>query len=324
MPKLDLLTIGDVCIDLYMKVEESEVSEDKDPDRPKICFYHGSKIPVKSEMSNIAGNAVNVSMSTTKLGLKTAIYAETGDDEEAERIIKELKETGVLTDFIHKNPNSQTGVNPVIVYKGERTIFSHHEQRPYQMRNWPKPKWIYYTSVNPGFKPFQKELVNYLKQNRDVGSAFNPGTFHMKAGLDELRNILSVAHVLFLNKDEANRFVGLGELETLHQKLQDLGPKLTVITEAKKGASAHDGEKLVKIPIYEMDEPVMDKTGAGDSFASGFIAALFYNKSMEEALWWGAVNSSHVIRKIGAVHGLITKEEMENLVSEIIKNGVLK
>jgi sugar/nucleoside kinase (ribokinase family) len=257
-------------------------------------------------------------MATTKLGLKTAIYAETGDDEEAERIIGELDEAGVVTEHVHKNENSQTGVNPVIVFKGERTIFSHHEVRPYQMRGWPKPKWIYYTSVNPGFKPFQAELVEYIKQNPDVGVAFNPGTFHMKAGLEELRNILEVSHVLFLNKDEANRFVGLGSLEEVHSKLQKLGPKLTVITEAKKGSSAHDGNRLVQIPAYEMDEPVIDKTGAGDSFASGFVSALFYGKSMEEALWWGAINSSHVIRKIGAVHGLISKKEMEKLVEQCL------
>ena len=182
----------------------------KDPDRPKICFYHGSKIPVKSEMSNIAGNAVNVSMASTKLGLKTAIYAETGDDEEAERIIKELGQEGVITDYLHKNENSQTGVNPVIVYNGERTIFSHHEVRPYKMRGWPEPTWIYYTSVNPGFEEFQKELVEYLKKNPQVGVAFNPGTFHMKAGLESLKNVLEVTHVLFLNKDEAVSFVNFG------------------------------------------------------------------------------------------------------------------
>lgn len=314
---IDLLTIGDVCIDLYMKVEEAEVSEDQDPVHPKICFYHGSKIPVKSEMSNIAGNAVNVSMAATKLGLKTAIYAETGDDEEAEKIINELDEAGIITDYVHKNENSQTGIHPVIVYNGERTIFSHHEVRPYQMRGWSEPKWIYYTSVNPGFESFQKELVAYLEQNPQIGVAFNPGTYHMKAGLDLLRNMLKVTHVLFLNKDEAERFVGDGDLEGMHKKLQELGPKLTVITEAGNGASAHDGQEFVKIPIYDLDIPVMDKTGAGDSFAASFVSALFHKKSMMEALQWGAINSSYVIREIGAVHGLKTKKEIEDAVSTL-------
>jgi len=314
---LDLLTIGDVCIDLYMKVEGKEVSEDRDPQHPKICFYHGSKIPVKSVKSNIAGNAVNVSIGATKLGLSTAIYTEMGDDEEADRIEKELAEEGINTNYLRRNKNSLTGIHPVIVYQGERTIFSHHEERPYQIRDWPKPRWIYYTSVGPGFESFQKDLVEYIKSTPDIGIAFNPGTFHVRAGLEGIKNILEVTHVLFLNIDEAKIFVGDGSLENMHLKLQKLGPKLTVITEGNEGASAHDGKKLTKVPAYEMEQPVMDKTGAGDSFAASFVSALAHGKSLEEALLWGTINSSSVIREVGAVHGLKTKQEIEKLVQAL-------
>ena len=314
---LDLLTIGDVCIDLYMKVEGSEVSEDKDPEHPKICFYHGSKIPVKSLQSNIAGNAVNVSLVATKLGLKAAVYSEMGDDEEADRIEKELKEEGIITDFLRRNKGAFTGIHPVIVYQGERTIFSHHEERPYCLQDWPKPKWLYYTSVGPGFETFQAELVKYIKKNPDIGIAFNPGTFHIRAGLDGLKNMLEVTHILFLNQDEAENFVGDGSLEDMHLRLQKLGPKLTVITAGDKGASAHDGQELIEIPAYEMDKPVVDKTGAGDSFAAGFISAIFHGKPLKEALHWGAISSSHIIREVGTVKGRVTKTEMEKMVRAI-------
>ncbi len=310
---IDILTIGDVCIDLYMKVEGSELSDDKNPEHPRICFYHGSKIPVKSVRSNIAGNAVNVSMAATKLGLQAAVYAETGDDEEADRIMSELTENGIDTSFMRKDKDSLTGIHPVIVYNGERTIFSHHEKRPYQVQSWPKPRWLYYTSVGPGFEHFQEELVVYLKANPDIGVAFNPGTYHVRAGLPSIKNMLGVSHVLFVNKDEAITFVGEGELEELHKKLQALGPKLTVITEGNAGASAHDGRELIQAPAYKIDKPVTDKTGAGDSFAASFVSALFYGKDLKEALYWGLVNSSFVIREIGAVHGLKTKDQLEKL-----------
>ena len=314
---LDLLAIGDVCIDLYMKVEGEEVSEDKDPKHPKICFYHGSKIPVRSLKTSIAGNAVNVSVGAARLGLKTSIYTEMGDDEEAVRIEKELSAEGVITKNLHKNKDVQTGIHPVIVYDGERTIFSHHEKRPYQMRGWPTPRWVYYTSVGPGFEQFQKELIEYLKNNPKIGVAFNPGTFHMRGGLGSIRNILQVTHLLFLNKDEAEHFVGEDKLENLHKKLQELGPKLTVITEGNVGASAHDGAKLVNVPAYAINKPILDKTGAGDSFASAFTSALFYGKTLEEALVWGTINSSNVIREVGAIHGLKTKQEIEKMVKEL-------
>src|SRR4030065_1897305 len=87
---LDLLAIGDVCIDLYLKVEDKDATTDKHSVKPKICFYHGSKIPVKSLKTNIAGNAVNIAVGATKLGMKSAIYTEMGDDEYADRIVREL------------------------------------------------------------------------------------------------------------------------------------------------------------------------------------------------------------------------------------------
>ncbi len=313
--KIDILTIGDVAIDLYMKVEGKEVSKDKDPKHPKICFYHGSKIPVRNVKTNIAGNAVNVALGVNELGLTAAIYSEMGDDEEADRIEKELAEEGIITRFLRRNEGTQTGIHPVIVYEGERTIFSHHEKRNYKLLDWPEPKWIYYTSISPGFEKFQEKLVAYFKNNPQIGVAFNPGTFQLRAGLHGLRNIFSVSHVLFVNKDEAVMFVGEHDLENLHLKLQKLGPKLTFVTEGDKGASAHDGKQLVKIEAYKINKPVIDKTGAGDAFASGAMAALSHNKPIEEVLLWGSINASSVIREIGAVHGLISKNEMEKLAS---------
>ncbi|MBN1463419.1 MAG: carbohydrate kinase family protein [Paludibacteraceae bacterium] len=333
---LDLLTIGDASIDLYMKVEGKEVSEDRDPEHPRICFYHGSKIPVKSIKSNIAGNAINVALGVKNMGLETAVYAEMGADENADRIEKELKQHGIYTHLLSKNEGSQTGLHPVIVYAGERTIFSHHETRSYSIKkitDYTKkcstPKWIYYTSISPGFEKFQAELAKCLKKHPKIGVAFNPGTYHLRAGVDELVNILEVTHVLFVNLEEAERLTKKtqhpagsrepADLAELHNNLQKLGPKVTIITDGKNGASGYDGKTLVKIPAYELDTPIQDKTGAGDSFAAGAMAALNYNKNLKTALIWGAINSSFVIREVGAIHGLKTKAEMEKLTERFEK-----
>lgn len=310
---VDLLTIGDSCIDLYMQVTGHNVSEEKDEGQPKICFFHGSKIPVKTLKTNIAGNAVNVSIGTSKLGMKTAIYSETGNDEHADRICKELEMLGIDTSLVHRNDNVITGIHPVIVYAGERTIFSHHDQKSYQVSGWPETKWIYYTSIGPGFEDFQNELVSYMINHPETGVAFNPGTYHLKTGLEKLRNILEVTHVIFLNSDEAKLLTGNFPTDRLHIEVQKLGPKLTIITEGSKGASAHDGTHMLKTGTYKIDTPVTDRTGAGDAFAAGALSALFHKKPLQEVLKWGAINSSCVIREIGAINGLKNKEQMEKL-----------
>jgi sugar/nucleoside kinase (ribokinase family) len=313
--QIDLLTIGDSSIDLFMKIDPSFIANPGEENNPEICFYHGSKVPVEKFGTSIAGNAINVSMACTKLGLKTAIYTELGEDANGDRIIEELAENGINTDFCIKNKDQPTNVHSIIVSGkgGERTIFSYHEPRNYKIYNWPKPKWLFYSSLAKGFEGFQADLVKYIKENPGIGVVFNPGTQQLREGLDALRNILEVTDILFVNKEEAQRLTDVNEqsIEVMHKKLRELGPKLTVITLGTNGATAHDGTKMITKEAFEIEGKIMDKTGAGDSYTAGFLGALFYGKDLETAMRWGAINSSHVIREIGAINGLQNKEELE-------------
>lgn len=316
MSTIDLLTIGDNSIDLYMKVDgASVIPEDTTKENPKICFYHGSKVHVNAFKSSIAGNACHVSAGCKNLGLSVAMYSELGDDTNADRFISEFKERGISTDYIIKNKGTPTNVHAVIVFGEERTIFDYHEPRTYKLYDWPTPKWIYYSSLSKGFEKFQGELVSYLKKNPNIGVGFNPGTLQLLAGLESLRDFLSVTHVLIVNVQEAQSLLSTKEtdLMELHKMLNALGPKLSVITDSKKGSSAFDGNELVKVGIYGDGSGVVDKTGAGDAYSSGLISGLFYKKPLKTAMQWGMINSSYVVKEIGGIHGLRTLEEMEKL-----------
>ena len=62
---------------------------------------------------------------------------------------------------------------------------------------------------------------------------------------------------------------------------------------------------------------MLDKTGAGDSFAAGFLAAITYGKDMHEALLWGTVNSGANVKVIGATKGVLTKAQIEEVVKTL-------
>ena len=310
----DLLAIGDVSIDQYMRIDEAFVEGTPENDSYRICVDFASKIPVKEFAAFIAGNSCNNVISCTLLGMQCALYTEFGNDSNSELFISELKKLGINTDYCIHNPGHPTNIHTIIVHEGERTIFSYHEKQTYKIRSWEKPKWIYYTSLSEGFENFQAELIDYIKQNGDIGVAFNPGTFHLKAGIESLKNILEVTDVLFVNRVEAEQFVGKDSLENVHKSLHTLGPKLSVITEGANGSSAYDGDTLVKLGVYTDLRPVVDKTGAGDAHSAGVLAALHHGKDLETALKWGNINSSNVIRQVGSIHGQITKDQMEELL----------
>jgi pseudouridine kinase len=315
---MDLLTIGDVSIDLYMKIDEKEVISSVEGDGgAKICFTHGSKIPVSHFETSIAGNSLNVGVGCASLGLKPEIYTELGDDDNGKRVVSELRPLGVGTNHCVVNKGTPTNVHAVIVYGGDRTIFSYHEKRTYKIQNWDVPKWVYYTSLGYGFENFQKELIGYIKGHKNIGVAFNPGTIQMKAGIEKVKDFISVSDILFVNTEEAKKLVGGLPLTELHKQLHLLGAKLSVITDGKNGASASDGENVIEVNSYSDSRPVLDKTGAGDAFSAGFLSAIFYGKKLKEALAWGVVNSGNEIKKIGSIKGLCTKEQIEKIVKEL-------
>ncbi len=315
---MDILTIGDSCIDITMHISNANEVNTVDSDTPQICFIHGSKIPVDKFYSAMGGNSVNVATGCNRMGLKTAVYTEIGNDPNGQIITDGLNKLGISTNFCIKNEDQITNVNSIVVHNYERTIFSYHAPRNYKVRDWEKPTFIYYTSIGEGFEKFQMELIDYIEKNKDIGVIFNPGTQQMKAGYNSIKEFLEVTNILILNLDEAVRLVGEKPLPKMHIDLQKLGPKLTVITDGKNGASGFDGENLVKVSAYTDGREVKDKTGAGDAFSSGFISAIFHKKPLKEALGWGSINSFGEITKESAGTGLFTKNEMEKIVSEII------
>ena len=140
----------------------------------------------------------------------------------------------------------------------------------------------------------------------------------MKAGIEALKNFLEVTDILILNMEEAVKMVDEKPLAKMHIDLHKFGPKMSVITDGNKGVSAFDGENLVSVNSYTDGAPIIDKTGAGDAFSSGFVSAIFHKKALREALAWGVVNASGEITKASAGTGLYTKEKMEEVVSKLI------
>ena len=121
--------------------------------------------------------------------------------------------------------------------------------------------------------------------------------------------ILKVAEVLFVNRTEAQTLVGKEpNIKKLLTKLHKQGPKIVVITEGPKGSYASDGKHIYFLDIFPA--PLVERTGAGDAFATGFISALANGESVKDAMRWGTISSASVIQYIGAREGLLTKKVM--------------
>jgi ribokinase len=173
---------------------------------------------------------------------------------------------------------------------------------------------LYFSSISEHAIKYHDQVSDWLDDHSDVKLAFQPGTFQMEAGTERLKRIYERSEVLILNREEAAS-VGGGKHDNVHDlfnHLHKLGPKIVVITDGPNGAYASDGHNRYQMPLYPDPAPPIDRTGAGDSFASTFVAALMKGNTIEGALQWAPINSMSVVQKVGAQAGLLTEKQLEH------------
>jgi len=315
--RIDILAIGDVVTDAFIELlpAEAEISQDRDS-HPLLCMTYGSKIPFKDAiLINGVGNAANAAVATAKLGLNTAYMADIGDDRVGEDILQSLHEHGVSTEFINSHAGFKSNYHYVLWYGADRTILIKHENYPYkwpEIRNYQKPSWVYLSSIGETGRTIHDGLVKFLEDNPETKLSFQPGTFQIREGTKKLRELYAKTTVFTANKEEFQLILESKSTDekTLITKMHQLGPETVLLTDGPKGAFASDGEQVVFMPPYPDPKPPLDRTGAGDSYASTFTAAIADGMSLSEALAWAGINSMSVVQKIGAQEGLLTKNEI--------------
>ena len=310
----DLITIGDSTIDTFIKIHDATVECDINHRDCKICISYGAKIPVDSIAHGVAGNAANVAVGAARLGLKTATYTNLGDDEHGRTIRATLEQEGIDPTYIKVNAAKESNLSVVLTFKGERTIFVYHQDWYYHLPDLKPCAWVYLTSLAETFTNSNiiNEVCSYVGKAR-AKLAFGPGTFQLKADVKKYPRLLEKCDVLFVNMEEAKQILEIDQQDSLEvrdilSKMLLLGPKIAVVTDGSNGSYASDGQKYLKAGIFPTQ--LVEKTGAGDAFASGFLAALFYSESLEEAMIWGTINAAHVISVVGPQRGLMTKDEL--------------
>ena len=117
---------------------------------------------------------------------------------------------------------------------------------------------------------------------------------------------------MFMNTEEAKRLLNTdtNKIEKLLTELAEWGQELTVITDGPRGAYLKKGEDIWQMPIYPDIAPPVDRTGAGDAFASTFTTTLALGRSPLEALTWAPINAMSVVQQVGAQAGLLSQKQL--------------
>jgi len=326
MANLELLSVGDASYDVFLAPTESEMMCELDDKKSLICLTYGDKIPVREIEFSIGGNAANNAVGTKRLGVGVGIVLTLGNDQIGRQIIEMLSLEGVDTTFAIPQTASKSDYSTVITYSGERTILTYKSPRSYEFPvKLPNVSWIYLTSMGDTFMPFYNHLHDWLAINPQVKLAFNPGSRQIRAGFDAIGKMIARSSIIYVNREEAEKITNFGLSQGKDKEILNalvaLGVKTPIITDGSAGSLAFDGKRYLKCGILPVD--AYERTGAGDSFGSGSLAAIIKGKSFDEALLWGTVNSASVIGYTGSQKGLLKEDEMPTWLERAKSSGIV-
>lgn len=325
IPKFDLISLGDATLDTFIELEEASVNCNLKKEECMLCLSFADKIPINKLQKKVAGNAANVAVGTSRLGLKSALWTVLGADDFAKEVIKKMKREKVSTKYIRKQRGTESNFTVVLNFQGERTQLIYRVPRKYTVPEMDPAKFAYLTAMGPNHHTSYVGILKYLSKNQ-VRLAYNPGREQIVCTEPVCGSLLAYAEILFVNKEEAHLIL-VGKPPKKHKGsekmrepvirelllgLHDLGPKIVVMTDGENGSYVFSEHKFYQLPIFP--GPLIERTGAGDSYATGFLSGLIHGADIPEAMAWGTFNAWSVVQKVGPIDGLLKASQMRNMV----------
>ena len=305
--EISIISIGAAVQDVYLR---GKLFEPKKEHRELVEeFTLGSKNELEGVTFSTGGGATNGAVTFARQGLRSMYMGKIGHDVAGKAIIDDMHNDSVDTSLVGYSKDFGSGYSCILLApSGERTIMayrgasSHYAIQESDFHGY-KPDWIFLTSMEGNFEVL--ETVFAYAKHHSIKIAMNPGRKELEAK-DKLKKLIPELTILSMNKEEMQQiYTGktLGELVRAASK----DVHYVIATDGPNGAVATDRWHIVTAGMYE-DVPVIDRTGAGDAFSSGFTAMIAAGESLEEAVTFASANSTSVVNSIGAKAGILHRE----------------
>ena len=268
----------------------------------------GSKADVNNINFSTGGGATNAAVTFARQGLHSLFMGTIGHDPAGDSVLVDLDKEGIDTTHLSYSDKYNTGYSTLLLApNGERTILTyrgastHYEIKNFELKDV-NVDWIYISSLAGNIELLDKILRQAKKKGIKV--FLNPGKGEL-SNKKELKSLLEDVDVLSVNREEAGKIVDGDSLEELTRRLLNYVPT-AIVSDGPNGVVAADGKTIVRAGMYE-DVKVLDRTGAGDAFGSGFLSYWSQGKSLKDSIVFASANSTSVVTKIGAKDGILHK-----------------
>ncbi len=309
-----ILTFGAATQDVFLTGKTFQARRDVRTRDYVEQFPLGAKLEVDQIYFDTGGGATNAAVTFARQGLNVGYIGKIGHDAAGHEILRVLKRERVAVNHVVFDPKLNTGYTVLLVSpSGERTILVYRgPSKSLKAADIPirslHADWFYISSLAGNMDLLEKLLKHANAHGIQV--ALDPGSGELNE-LKRLRGLLPLITVLKANAEELAHLFGGDNLRETVRRAAGVCPYV-VGTDGSAGSYAVVAHRLYQAGTYQKVK-VLDRTGAGDAFGSGLVAALARGASIEEALTLGSANATSVVTQYGAKAGILRTNRIKRM-----------
>jgi sugar/nucleoside kinase (ribokinase family) len=330
MGKLDIYSIGNILIDILANVEDRDIQDlslDKgimklvdDEERNRILSF----LENRDYEYNCGGSAPNTVITLAGLGINAGLSGKVGNDDLGLKYINRLEELGVRSYVSQEQGNTGTSII-LITPDSERTMnTSLCINREYSIKNInldavKEADYFYFTGYMWDTESQKEALLEVINEARKdntkiVFDLADP--FAVNRSRDDF---LSMIHhhydIVFANRDEAKILFNNEKVEDSVKELANLCD-IAIVKDGSNGSYVASEGMVWKIPVYKVN--AVDSTGAGDTYAAGFLYGLAQGFSLERAGLFASWLAAQIVTVKGAQ---FSAEKMKEILHALAKGS---
>lgn len=307
MQPVKILSIGSATLDLFF--QSDDLPETKDGMRLSLAY--GGKYVAEDFAESVGGGGCNTAVSLARQGFEVYYWGKIDQSWAGKKILATLKKEGVKTELVDTTSERVTTSAILLGKRREKTIVMYRAEN--DLLNFTKKvekimkkcQWLYFADL--ALCP-KKEKLFWLQfaKNSGVKNFVALSGREYKKGIDYLDEYFALSDIFILNAHELADIWG-GDAPDLDLKKTNYAKKLNlpllVVTYDIHGSYTYTQDKIFYQPIFKVK--VVDKTGAGDAYGSGFLGKYIKTGDIQKAMEFGAKNASSVISYLATQKGLL-------------------
>ena len=278
--KIDILCIGETLIDFIGHQEDTPIN--------KITDYH----------RYLGGSPTNVAMNASRLGLKSALISTVGQDGLGDYILEKLNSAGIITSQINRLRDKSTSV--ILISKSTNTPeFISHRDADFHIIDdqlstevIASAKIFHTTCFALSRNPARSTILKKAKEASKLGCQLsidlnysNKVWENKEDAIQAITTYCSLNPLIKISEDDSYRLFGKN---ISHQEIfnffHNLGADKVCLTLGSKGVKLSEkNNEMIELPAIEVKQ-IIDTTGAGDAFWSGFLYAFIKNKNLHDCI----------------------------------------